>query len=76
MIVEVDGMHHREQAEADTERTLFLVEAGFQAIRVENDEVLRSIESVCKRILKVVPLPSGDGGGAAGEAKHENSDVH
>jgi very-short-patch-repair endonuclease len=57
LIVEVDGTHHREQATADEERTLFLAEAGFRVIRVENDEVIRSMESVCRKILKAIPLP-------------------
>ena len=73
LIVEVDGKHHHlEQVEADKERTLFLAEYGFRVVRINNDEVIRNIEAVCRKILNAAPLPSGEGGGATGEAKYEN----
>jgi len=76
LIVEVDGKHHLEQEEADLERTLVLAEYGFQVVRIDNDDVIRNMESVCRKILNAIPLPSGEGGGATGEAKHEDVFSH
>jgi len=69
LIAEVDGIQHLDQQQEDAERTLFLTDHGFQVIRIWNAEIIHDLDSVCKKILSAVPLPEGEGGGAAGEAQ-------
>ncbi|MDP3553589.1 endonuclease domain-containing protein [Methylocystis sp.] len=53
MILEVDGATHStaEKLAHDMRRTCFLSDAGFQVVRVTNDDVFANIEGVCETIL-------------------------
>jgi very-short-patch-repair endonuclease len=46
VIVEVDGGHHGEQLERDSNRTRWLGEQGYEVVRFWNNEVLGNIEGV------------------------------
>jgi very-short-patch-repair endonuclease len=52
LVVELDGQVHfeEEQKKYDEERTRFIEALGIRVIRIENQDVLYSIESVLKRI--------------------------
>jgi very-short-patch-repair endonuclease len=50
LIIELDGMHHKNQVEYDMERTRYLVLQGFKVLRFWNHEVnsnrIRVIETI------------------------------
>ena len=50
LVVEVDGAVHDAQQESDAERTRSLETHGYRVIRFQNDEVLRDLPSVLRRI--------------------------
>lgn len=52
LIVEVDGKIHDYQKEQDGARTEVLESLGYKVLRFDNDEVLKNIESVLRRIEK------------------------
>ena len=69
LIVEVDGGQHAMQEERDLERTKVLESAGFQVLRLWNNDVMSNIEGVLSEIAKTAgaapphpnPLPLGEG---------------
>lgn len=65
LIIELDGGHHAEQAEADAARTAYLEALGFRVIRFWNNEVLTEKDAVATRVLVTLtptPLPlAGEG---------------
>jgi adenine-specific DNA-methyltransferase len=65
VVIEVDGGHHVERAEADSERTKYLESEGFRVIRFWNNEVLAEMEGVAMQVLATLtptPLPpAGEG---------------
>jgi very-short-patch-repair endonuclease len=46
LIIELDGSHHLEQEDYDTERTDFLVSKDYKVIRFWNSDVMNNIEGV------------------------------
>jgi len=67
LIIEIDGKYHNslEQREADELRTQILTEFGYKVIRVRNEEVIGSIDTVLKKIeQQLKSLPFGEVGGA------------
>ena len=50
LIVELDGGHHAEQAQADAERTHNLEAAGFLVLRFWNSDVMARVEHVLAEI--------------------------
>ena len=50
LIIEVDGGQHSGSAR-DARRDAALAEAGFQTLRVWNDDVLTSLDGVCTHIM-------------------------
>ena len=65
VVIEVDGGHHAERFEADSERTKYLESEGFRVIRLWNNEVLTEMEGVAAQVLATLtptPLPlAGEG---------------
>ena len=65
LVVELDGGHHAQQAEADAERTQYLQGAGFRVIRFWNNDVLTEMDGVAEWVLLALspaPLPpAGEG---------------
>jgi len=67
LIVEVDGGHHADQIEYDSERDAWLQAQGFSILRFWNNDILQNISSVTEAILnnlKSTPFlsPSPQGG--------------
>lgn len=56
LIVEIDGGYHfiDNQSVSDAERTAYLEAQGYRVLRFTNEEVLHDIETVLKRIKKMV----------------------
>ena len=63
VIIEVDGGHHADQVEADSQRTTFLQRLGYRVIRFWNTEVLQNTHAVIERIAEEL---NGQGGSADG----------
>ncbi len=60
LVIELDGEHHNDQAEADAERTDWLSSQGYRTLRFWNHEVLHRTERVLSDILRsleAVPQP-------------------
>ena len=51
LIIELDGGHHAEQIDADTERTRALEAQGYVVLRFWNHDVLTNIDSVLETII-------------------------
>jgi len=54
LIIELDGAQHIEQAEADSERSLFLNQCGFRVIRFWNNDLFTNLDGVMEGIRLVV----------------------
>jgi len=54
LIVEVDGSQHADQVAYDTKRTAFLAAAGFEVLRVWNNDVMVRPDSVMEAIYTAV----------------------
>jgi very-short-patch-repair endonuclease len=54
LVVEVDGGQHMEYKLRDSERTLFLENAGFRVVRFWNHEVLTQLEAVQECIWRAL----------------------
>ncbi|MEK6561949.1 MAG: endonuclease domain-containing protein [Candidatus Binatota bacterium] len=65
LVVELDGGHHANQAEADMRRTEFLTKAGYRVLRFWDNEVLSETAAVLQKIVGELnhpsprPLPQG-----------------
>ena len=64
LVVELDGSVHDEpdQFASDEERTNFLNERGLKVVRFKNDEIMKNLPSVLRRIIETTkphpyPLP-------------------
>jgi very-short-patch-repair endonuclease len=51
LIVELDGEPHKDQKDADENRSFFLGEQGFKVLRFWNTDVLTKLDDVCETIL-------------------------
>jgi very-short-patch-repair endonuclease len=51
LIVEVDGNSHTDRAASDAERSDYLQSRGLRILRVDNDDVLRDLDTVLNAIL-------------------------
>ena len=61
LIIEVDGGHHSEQREHDSQRTSWLESQGFRVLRFWNNQVLNAVEDAIAEALEdqpVTPHPS------------------
>ena len=56
LVVELDGMTHVGQGEADDRRTAFLERQGVRVIRFTNDELLSAYEAVAVAIARAAGL--------------------
>jgi len=54
LIIEVDGIIHDDQQEADQLRTEFLETLGLRVLRFTNGEVLQQTDGVIERIAEVL----------------------
>jgi len=54
LIVELDGGHHAEQADADALRTRSLEQAGYTVLRFWNSDVQDNLEGVLQTILDAI----------------------
>jgi very-short-patch-repair endonuclease len=50
LVVEIDGGIHEQQKEYDRERQKIISDYGFIVIRFSNDEVIRNLDQVLKRL--------------------------
>lgn len=53
LAIELDGDQHKDAKEYDIERDVFLKEKGITTIRFWNDEVLKNLPAVLKKITEV-----------------------
>ena len=62
LVIEVDGGYHQEpqQQELDQQRTEFLVNKGYQVIRIKNEEISNDLNEVVMRIKAEVLNQSND----------------
>ncbi|MBE0669733.1 MAG: endonuclease domain-containing protein [Anaerolineales bacterium] len=51
LVIELDGSHHLEQAEYDTERSKYLETQGYKVIRFWNNQVENDMEGVLRAIV-------------------------
>jgi tryptophan synthase alpha chain len=72
LCVEVDGDIHNEKdiIENDNQRTMTLNENGIKVIRFKNEEVIRDIDSVLKKIAEFSNAPLSKRRGAGGEVSN------
>ena len=56
LIIELDGMSHVGQADADESRTAYLQSEGYTVIRFTNDELLSDFEAVANAIARAAGL--------------------
>jgi very-short-patch-repair endonuclease len=61
LIVEVDGEIHKNQKEADAERTRILEKEGYKVIRFNNKEIINDIDIVLNKIKETCPQPPKGG---------------
>ncbi len=61
LIIEVDGAIHKNQKEADAERTRILEKEGYKVIRFNNKEILYEIDTVLNKIKEACSQPSKGG---------------
>ena len=54
LIVEVDGPIHQDQIEQDQVRDLKLSQLGFRILRFTNDQVLKELPEVIRKIEKIL----------------------
>jgi very-short-patch-repair endonuclease len=52
LIIELDGSHHLDQQEYNTERKAFLEARGYRVLRFWNGDVMNNINSVMGKILE------------------------
>ena len=52
LIIELDGVYHKYRLKEDKERTEILKFLGLKVIRFKNEEVIKSLENVLKKIRK------------------------
>ncbi|HMR92324.1 MAG TPA: vitamin B12 dependent-methionine synthase activation domain-containing protein [Chitinophagaceae bacterium] len=89
LVVEIDGLIHQlpDNVESDIQRTLWLLEQGFDVVRFTNEEVISRPESVLEKILHRLQIlsklqseesaiPPSGGGGAKILLATVKGDVH
>lgn len=54
LVIELDGGQHFTQKEYDTERTEYLHTLGIRVIRVWNDEIIKNIDGVMRKIEECI----------------------
>jgi lysyl-tRNA synthetase class 2 len=60
LTVELDGVHHADQAEADRARTARIEAAGYQEIRFTNVDVRSRLDWVLEEIRRMLDIARGD----------------
>lgn len=65
IIIELDGGQHFDNADYDNNRTRFLNDAGYDVIRIWNNDIFENIEGVLEHIKNSLP-PRGGGLGRGG----------
>jgi len=60
LVVELDGSVHGlpDQVEYDEERTKFLNDHGLRVIRFQNEEVIKNLPNLLRRIIEVTSRPN------------------
>ncbi|MGZ5050441.1 MAG: endonuclease domain-containing protein [Methylobacter sp.] len=61
LIIELDGSQHVAQAEYDENRSLYLAQRGFKAIRFWNNDVIDNMEGVLETIYSAILEITGKG---------------
>ncbi len=54
LIIELDGLSHRNQAQADAERTAYLVSQGYTVLRFWNRQVMEQLDIVLQQIRAAI----------------------
>lgn len=57
LAIEIDGGYHQKNKNYDESRDKFLKQIGINTIRVTNDEILKNIEDVKKKIMSLINPP-------------------
>jgi very-short-patch-repair endonuclease len=57
LIVEVDGDIHEARRDADRQRDAALLSLGLRVLRIRNDEVVRDLDTVVRRIAGALACP-------------------
>ncbi len=75
LIIEIDGEIHQFQKQADEERQLKLEEKfGYRFLRFSNEEILKDVNGVCRRIVSELDsLSAGEGRGEDDSQKTHQS---
>jgi len=54
LIIEIDGSIHESREEYDKNRDEYLTASGYEILRIKNDEIIDSIETVIEKIKSFV----------------------
>ena len=54
LIIELDGRYHEFFKQKDTERDHYFKSKGYRILRFKNEEILKDIELVKKKIIKII----------------------
>jgi very-short-patch-repair endonuclease len=54
LIIELDGTHHLEQTEYDTERTRYLESQGYKVVRFWNDQVEKEMDGIIQELAAIL----------------------
>jgi very-short-patch-repair endonuclease len=60
LTIELDGVHHAEQIEADRVRTARIQAAGYQEIRFTNEDVRSRLDWVLEETRRMLDIARGD----------------
>ncbi len=67
LVIELDGGIHNTRKEKDQKRDRYLESQGFRVLRIKNEELLRSPQTILEQIAQNLPSPSGRGAGGEGK---------
>ena len=57
LVVEVDGMSHDDKMQQDARKTKHLEQQGLQVLRVTNEDVMRDLDAVTRKIAQLGGIP-------------------
>ncbi|MBN1396012.1 MAG: endonuclease domain-containing protein [Pirellulales bacterium] len=57
LVVEVDGMSHIDKMRQDAARTAFIESEGLRILRVTNEDVMRDLDAVTRKIAELCGVP-------------------
>ena len=54
LVIEIDGSHHLDRVEYDSQRKEYLQDRGYRLLRLFNHQVMNQVEEVLHAILKAL----------------------